>query len=124
MLLRIRRFDDLAKVMHGLQLAYSNYYNDRNSSCGRVWQGRFCSKLIKDEKYLLTAGLYIEGNPVRAGVVTAPEEYPWSSYRSYIMNIEDPLIEFDPYYVALKKTASGRASKYKRMMADYLEGVR
>jgi len=124
MLLKIRKRDYLAKAMHGLQLAYSKYYNDRNNSCGRVWQGRFYSKLAEDDKYLLTAGLYIEANPVRAGIVATPEEYPWSSYRSYTEGIKDPLIELDPYYVALGRNALERAAAYKQIMVDYLKSVR
>jgi len=38
------------------------------------------STLVDSEAYLLTCMRYIELNPVRAGMVAHPSEYPWSSY--------------------------------------------
>jgi putative transposase len=121
MLSRIPQYGCLASAMHGLQLAYAKYYNDRTGSCGRVWQGRFHSNIVEDDKYLLTAGLYSEANPVRAGIVAKPEEYLWSSYRSYVENLKDPLIDFNPYYINLGKDTQERSSAYKQIMSDYLK---
>jgi hypothetical protein len=48
----------------------------------------FCNKrfssFVMDEAYLLAAVRYVEMNPVRAGIIQRPEDYPWSSYRFYI----------------------------------------
>ncbi len=63
------------KHTHG---RYASYWNARQSSGGHVWQGRFYSCPLDDSH--LWAGLrYVELNPVRAGMVSAPEEWPWSS---------------------------------------------
>jgi putative transposase len=63
------------KHTHG---RYASYWNTRQSSSGHVWQGRFYSCPLDDSH--LWAGLrYVELNPVRAGMVSAAAEWPWSS---------------------------------------------
>jgi len=63
------------KHTHG---RYASYWNVRQSSSGHVWQGRFYSCPLDDSH--LWAGLrYVELNPVRAGMASAAEEWPWSS---------------------------------------------
>ena len=47
---------------------------------GHVWQGRFKSPVIQDDAHLLVVLRYIEANPLRAGMVTNPAEYRWSSF--------------------------------------------
>ena len=49
-----------------------------------------------DEKYLLTAARYIELNPVRAGLVSIPEEYPWSSAKAHMKGRNDDLVKVQP----------------------------
>jgi putative transposase len=63
------------KQTHG---RYASYWNARNSSSGHVWQGRFYSCPL-DETHLWKALRYVELNPVRAGMVTGPEHWRWSS---------------------------------------------
>jgi len=77
LLLKIGEPITLAKFMQGLQQSYYNYFRRKYGYVGRFWQGRFHSKLIKDDNYLLTAGLYIERNPSKAGLVVSPSEYKW-----------------------------------------------
>lgn len=62
---------------------------------GPLWWGRFRSQLIEDEAYLHACGLYIEGNPVTAGMVQSPEDWPHSPSRYYLLGEKDSLI--DPY---------------------------
>jgi putative transposase len=49
-----------------------------------VWQGRFYSCPL-DESHLWTAPRYVEVelNPVRAGMVVAPESWRWSNAASH-----------------------------------------
>ena len=46
---------------------------------GRVWQQRFYDHLIRDDEDWRTKLAYLHENPVRAGLVTSPSDYPWSS---------------------------------------------
>ncbi|MFH0928137.1 MAG: transposase, partial [bacterium] len=65
----------LAKIMQSINLRYSIYYKNKYNRIGHLWQDRYISLVIKDDSYLSTCGIYIELNPVRAGIVKAPEEY-------------------------------------------------
>ena len=72
--------ENLAKFMHGLTRSYAIYFNGTYQKVGHLWQGRFKSKIIIKDIYLLNCINYIELNPVRAGIVASPEAYRWSSY--------------------------------------------
>ena len=63
------------KQTHG---RYASYWNACQSSSGHVWQGRFYSCPL-DDAHLWEALRYTELNPVRVGLVTAPEQWKWSS---------------------------------------------
>jgi putative transposase len=60
---------------------YVQYINRTYGRTGTLWEGRYRSCLVQEEKYLLTCQRYIELNPVRAGIVEHPGEFRWSSYR-------------------------------------------
>jgi len=74
---------------------YTRHINFREQWRGHLWQGRFASFLM-DEKYLLTATCYIELNPVRAGLVSIPEEYPWSSAKAHMKRRNDDFVKVQP----------------------------
>lgn len=73
----------LPRAMQSLGRRYVRYFNDRYDRTGTLWEGRFRSALILNERYWLTCLRYVEMNPVRAGIVGAPESYRWSSYRAH-----------------------------------------
>jgi putative transposase len=68
-------------LMQYLGRRYVPYINHRYRRSGTLWEGRFKSSLIQSETYLLLCHRYIELNPVRAAMVVAPGDYPWSSWR-------------------------------------------
>ncbi|MGC2047550.1 MAG: transposase, partial [Gallionella sp.] len=70
----------LSKALQMLGRYYVQYYNHCYQRTGTLWEGRYKATLIDSEAYLLTCMRYIELNPVRAGMVAHPSEYPWSSY--------------------------------------------
>ena len=83
----------------GLRLAigkthrhYTRRVNFREGWRGHLWQGRF-SSCPMDEDYLLAAGRYVDLNPVRAKLVTQPEDWPWSSAGSRILGKPDPVLD-------------------------------
>jgi putative transposase len=49
-----------------------------------LWEGRYRSTLIETERYLLACMVYIDLNPVRAGMVAQPGDWPWSSHAHYL----------------------------------------
>lgn len=73
----------LGKFMQGVQQCYAQTYNKRYNRVGHVFQGRYKALLIEDEVYFIGLIRYIHLNPVRAGLCSTPEEYPWSSHHHY-----------------------------------------
>ena len=80
----------LARALGMAHWHYTRLINAREGWKGCLWQGRFAS-YIMDEAYLCAAVRYIEYNPVRAGLVGHPCEYPWSSVRSRLSGQPDLL---------------------------------
>ena len=63
---------------------YAKYFNNKYEYVGHLFQGRYHSELITNITQLLVTSQYIHLNPVRANIVSKPEEYEWSSYKMYI----------------------------------------
>lgn len=72
---------NLSRGMHWLNGRYAQSFNRRHDRCGHLFQGRFHGTLIDKESYFLSVARYVVLNPVRAGLVTHPEAWRWSSYR-------------------------------------------
>jgi putative transposase len=71
---------NLSDGMRQLNGIYTQKFNRRHGRVGHIFQGRFKSILVEKDSYLLELCRYIVLNPVRAGIVTRPEDYPWSSF--------------------------------------------
>jgi len=85
--------DVLSRFMQRLLLSYACWYNRYYKHLGHVWQGRYFSKPIPTDAYLDQCCFYIENNPVRAGLVADPADYPWSSYRARVLGKDDGLVD-------------------------------
>ncbi|NQT06642.1 MAG: transposase [Candidatus Omnitrophica bacterium] len=83
----------LSKAMHGISLSYAKYFKHRYESVGHFWQDRFKSYVIQKDKYLINCITYIEYNPVRANIVSRPEDYKWSSYKARILGKGSKLLD-------------------------------
>ena len=106
----------LTQVMHGLQLVYARYVQRTHHQTGHVWEDRFKTIGIADRTYLLECGRYIERNPVRARMVLAAEDYPWSSAGVYAAGQTHPLVTPDPEYLALATTPAERQTRYREYL--------
>jgi hypothetical protein len=71
---------NLSKGMRQLNGVYTQCFNKVHGRVGHVFQGRYKAILVEKETYLLELARYIVLNPVRAGMVSSPSEWPWSSY--------------------------------------------
>jgi putative transposase len=76
----IKQKGDLAKFMHDINRSYTAYFNETYNKVGHLWQGRFKSKVVVKDEYLINCINYVELNPVRVSMVRVPHEYKWSSY--------------------------------------------
>jgi REP element-mobilizing transposase RayT len=73
---------NLSRGMRHLNGIYTQRYNRRHGHVGHVFQGRFKGILVERESHLVELARYVVLNPVRAGIVGAPEDYVWSSLRA------------------------------------------
>jgi REP element-mobilizing transposase RayT len=73
---------DLSRGMQRLNASYAQGFNTRHERVGHVLQGRFTAVLVEQDGHQLELARYVVLNPVRAGMVATPEEYPWSSLRA------------------------------------------
>jgi putative transposase len=108
---------------------YVRTINTLHGRTGTLWEGRFESSLIDSDSYLLTCQHYIELNPVRAGLVSDPGQYPWSSYSHYALGRIDRLISTHPIYDSLGRSDVERQAAYRSSMPqivseDTLEKIR
>lgn len=67
---------------------YTRYFNKKYNYIGHLFQDRYFSDIIEDDKQMLETSRYIHLNPVRAKMVEVPQEYKWSSY-SMLIGEED-----------------------------------
>jgi len=74
---------NLSQIMRHINGAYTTYFNVRLKRVGHLFQGRYKAILVEVDEYALELSRYIHLNPVRAKMVSRPEEYFWSSYRVY-----------------------------------------
>lgn len=80
---------DIIKHLH---MKYAKYLNKRYDFHGHVFESRFNGSRIETPDYELDISKYIHLNPLKAGMVKKLEDYPWSSYRTYVKNEENPLV--------------------------------
>ena len=79
LVLRTRR-PNLSRAAQWLGVSYASWFNARHERRGHLFQGRFKSFLVEDERYLRTLLLYVHRNPLRAGLAERLADYRWSSY--------------------------------------------
>jgi putative transposase len=75
-----RRMHDLSWFMKSLLERFTKWFNGKHSRTGTLWEDRFKSVIVESGTAARTIAAYIDLNPVRAGMVTDPADYRWSSY--------------------------------------------
>ena len=108
--------DSLPLMMQGVGRGYVRWFNRRHGRSGTLWEGRYRSTVIEAERHLLACMAYIDLNPVRAGMVARPQDYPWSSHGHHIGLRTDPLITPHPLYWQLGNTPFARERAYAEMV--------
>jgi len=87
--------EGLSQAIGHTHRRYTRAVNQRMEWTGFLWQGRFGSSPM-DENYLLATARYIELNPVRAKLVSQPEDFQWSSVKHHLGLHDDPVIRNSP----------------------------
>lgn len=125
----IRQGKILPLFMHDITQTYSNYHHKKYQTVGYLWQGRYKNMIVEKGNYHQKLGGYIERNPVRAGLVEDPKDWPWSSYRFYafgepmrlkikIGGVERwvDLVDEEPYYQEFGLTPTECQKNYRQLI--------
>jgi len=104
---------NLNSIMHYINSSYTNYVNRKMNRSGHLLQGRYKAILIDQDSYLLELSRYIHLNPVRAGMVQRPEDYPHSSYGSYIGKSKENSVDRDCILRMISGNEKNAAQQYK-----------
>jgi len=107
--------DAVSRTIQYVGRHYVTYVNRQYGRSGTLWEGRHKGSIISSEAYLLTCSRYIELNPVRAGMVKAPEDYRWSSYRANASGESCPLLSYHALYMALGDSPESRQRAYREL---------
>jgi putative transposase len=116
LLLTPRRDGALSLMMQAVGRSYVRAFNQAHGRTGTLWEGRYRSSLIQTERYLLTCMAYIDLNPVRAGLVEVPEDYPWSSHTHYTGRRHQRLVTPPALYWELGNTPFAREAAYRDLV--------
>lgn len=100
--------DDLSNRMQACMLSYTKAINQRYQRCGSLFQGRFQAIWVNTDQYLLHLTRYIHLNPVKAGFVTRPEDWEFSSYQDYLELRQGQLLAMPQFHSELGSTSDYR----------------
>ena len=76
----LTRIHDLSEFMNGLLKRFTRWFNRKHQRTGTLWEDRFRSVIVESGIPARAVAAYIDLNPVRAGMVSDPADYRWSSY--------------------------------------------
>jgi putative transposase len=113
--------DPLSRVMAGLQSSYTQYFNRRHRRAGHLFQGRYKAFLVEKDPYALALLRYVHENPVKAQIVTKPEEYVWSSDRAYRRGRGHEWLDVDRLLAMLGTRRPAAIRAYRQLMREELE---
>jgi REP element-mobilizing transposase RayT len=124
---------NLGRFMGWWLTAYTTYYNLRHSRQGHLTQGRYGSKLVEGDRYLLTLSRYIHLNPVEtktmkrrpaAERISALGRYPWSSYRGYVYTgKQESFVRYEPLLSLVGEGRKRPRRAYQEFVIEGLDGA-
>ncbi len=112
----------LAVAMHWFMTQTAKELLRLTGRAGHVWHQRYRAIVVQENAYALALLRYVDRNPVRAGLVTAPQEYTWSSCRAYALGMATPGITLHPTYLGLSEHPWRRQAKYRTLLESIPDG--
>lgn len=97
--------------------AYANAFNNANERSGTLFEDRFKAIHVESDEYLRHLCRYIHTNPVRHGIATSLELWPYSNYLDWIGKRQGTLIDQD-----FVRSHFGTGSAYQAYLESYLSG--
>lgn len=113
----------LAKFVKGFAQRYAQSRNRRSRASGKLFEERFYSKPVASERHLALATVYIDLNPVRAGMMSTADGYRWSTFSIHAGSTSSRFIDLwspTSWYLGLARDAVTRAAAYRAWAAERL----
>ncbi len=113
---------NLSQIMRHINGAYTTYFNSKRQRSGHLFQGRYKAILVDADEYATHLSRYIHLNPVRAGLVSIPEDYLWSSYQYFISRKKPPpwlILDFVLSFFSNKKSIARK--RYREFVSALVE---
>lgn len=107
----------LSTLMQAVGRRYVQSFNRGNGRTGALWEGRFRASPVQAEIHVLACMLFIDLDPVRAGLVARAVDYRWSSHGHYVGLQLDSLVTPHPCYWQLGNTPFAREACYAERVA-------
>ncbi len=124
---------NISKSMQWFGTTYTRQYNIKHKRNGHLFQGRFKSFLIENDKYLMLLSCYIHRNPLRAGMIRRLANYPWSSYPIYAYGKKSPewlltkpilsLLDTKNKHLAYRKMVQSYSREETKIWEDFQHGL-
>ena len=116
LLARDRGFDEIPRSLQLIAGCTGQAFNARKGHHGGFWEDRYHATAVESGQHLARCLVYIDLNPVRAGLSETPRDYPWSSHGHYIGARHDRLITPHPIYWELGNTPFAREAAYAQLV--------
>jgi len=114
---------NLSKGMRHLNGVYTQASNRRHLRDGHLFQGRFKGIIVDQDSYLLELTRYVVLNPVRAKLVKAPGDWPWSSYGAMVGEVKAPQwLATDGLLAQFAKQRAAARRRYRRFVMEGMGG--
>jgi putative transposase len=117
LLLQVGHADTLPEVMHWLSTSFVRRFNKATSRYGHLWEGRYRSTIIEQATYFLRCMAYVDLNPVRAGIVAVPGDYPWCGHRALSLG-GGGVLDLHELYLGLGGDEATRYRAYLDFLAE------
>ena len=104
----------LADAMHFLKRSFAKRFAQRSNSSGPLWQARGYDRNVRNAREFAVKLDYIHQNPVKRGLVQAPEEWKWSSFRHYAFR-EVGVVEIESEWRARDRETGGAPRVFLRV---------
>ena len=110
----------MPRMMQSVGRIYVQYFNSAHGRTGTLWEGRYKAAIVDSDAYLLACMRYVELNPVRAGLVANPGDFPWSSFRANARGATDALVEPHTLYRQMGNSPQERQATYRDLFNSAL----
>jgi putative transposase len=109
----------LSRTMQVLLQSHTRFYNRKYRVVGHLFQARYKAILCDRDAYLVALVRYLHLNSVRAGIVTDPAEYRWSSHRAYLGLDDSDLVDTDLVLSQFSKSRARAIKLYRDFVMEW-----